>query len=139
MRPLAILVQTASQIVHYDEQQALGAPVTFYLITSKPEASDPEWAASDLGAAARAFNEQVDRCARCGQNGRLGRCTPSRTVAITLIKPIDVAEFTSSVEYSKSPGDVWIDSMVHVRAYRREQKAFSQAAQVRSYDETVWT
>ena len=34
----------SSQIAHYAELQALGVPMTFYLITSKPEASDPIWA-----------------------------------------------------------------------------------------------
>ena len=34
----------SSQITHYPELQALGVPMTFYLITSKPEASDPTWA-----------------------------------------------------------------------------------------------
>jgi peptidoglycan/xylan/chitin deacetylase (PgdA/CDA1 family) len=34
----------SSQIAHYPELQALGVPMTFYLITSKPEASNPIWA-----------------------------------------------------------------------------------------------
>jgi hypothetical protein len=34
----------SSQISHYRELQALGVPMTFYLITSKPEAADPIWA-----------------------------------------------------------------------------------------------
>jgi peptidoglycan/xylan/chitin deacetylase (PgdA/CDA1 family) len=34
----------SSQIDHYAELQALGVPMTFYLITSKREASDPIWA-----------------------------------------------------------------------------------------------
>jgi peptidoglycan/xylan/chitin deacetylase (PgdA/CDA1 family) len=33
-----------SQIKHYAELQALGVPMSFYLITGKPEASDPVWA-----------------------------------------------------------------------------------------------
>ena len=35
----------ASQIAHYPELRALGVRMTFYLITGKPEASDPVWAA----------------------------------------------------------------------------------------------
>src|SRR4029077_13282758 len=34
----------SSQIAHYPELQALGVPMTFYLITSKPEAADRIWA-----------------------------------------------------------------------------------------------
>jgi peptidoglycan/xylan/chitin deacetylase (PgdA/CDA1 family) len=34
----------SSQIEHYDELQALGVPVTFYLTTNKPEAANPVWA-----------------------------------------------------------------------------------------------
>ena len=34
----------SSQIEHYDELQALGVPVTFYLTTGKPEAANPIWA-----------------------------------------------------------------------------------------------
>jgi peptidoglycan/xylan/chitin deacetylase (PgdA/CDA1 family) len=33
----------SSQITHYPELNALGVPMTFYLITGKPEASDPTW------------------------------------------------------------------------------------------------
>jgi peptidoglycan/xylan/chitin deacetylase (PgdA/CDA1 family) len=34
----------SSQLVHYAELQALGVPVTFYMWTARPEASDPIWA-----------------------------------------------------------------------------------------------
>jgi peptidoglycan/xylan/chitin deacetylase (PgdA/CDA1 family) len=34
----------SSQIAHYPELRALGVRMTFYLITGKPEASDPVWA-----------------------------------------------------------------------------------------------
>jgi peptidoglycan/xylan/chitin deacetylase (PgdA/CDA1 family) len=34
----------SSQIEHYAELNALGVPLTFFLITGKPEASDPIWA-----------------------------------------------------------------------------------------------
>jgi len=34
----------SSQIQHYAELQALGVPMTFYLITGKPEFGDPVWA-----------------------------------------------------------------------------------------------
>jgi peptidoglycan/xylan/chitin deacetylase (PgdA/CDA1 family) len=36
----------SSQIEHYPELRALGVRMTFYLITGKPEASDPVWAAA---------------------------------------------------------------------------------------------
>jgi peptidoglycan/xylan/chitin deacetylase (PgdA/CDA1 family) len=36
----------SSQIAHYPELRALGVRMTFYLITGKPEASDPVWAAA---------------------------------------------------------------------------------------------
>jgi peptidoglycan/xylan/chitin deacetylase (PgdA/CDA1 family) len=36
----------SSQIAHYAELRALGVRMTFYLITGKPESSDPVWAAA---------------------------------------------------------------------------------------------
>jgi peptidoglycan/xylan/chitin deacetylase (PgdA/CDA1 family) len=36
----------SSQITHYPQLRALGARMTFYLITGKPEASDPVWPAA---------------------------------------------------------------------------------------------
>ena len=33
----------SSQLAHYDALNALGVPLTFFLITGKPEASDPTW------------------------------------------------------------------------------------------------
>lgn len=36
----------SSQIAHYPELKALGVRMTFYLITGKPEAADPVWAAA---------------------------------------------------------------------------------------------
>ncbi len=35
---------SSSQIEHYDELQALGVPVTFYLTTGSPDAANPVWA-----------------------------------------------------------------------------------------------
>lgn len=213
----------ASQIAHYDELQALGVPFTFYLITSKAEASDPVWAQAILdgheignhsrnhlmagtgpeldlatdfikqkfgvdvwtmaapygasvyvdlaktrfllnrgvsngligpndatdpfslycyipptGAAASAFNEQID-AARAAGKWRVVLVHGFTEGGDSAYQPIDIAEFTSSVEYTKSLGDLWIDSMVHVGAYWRGQKAFSQATSSTSGDETVWT
>ncbi len=38
----------ASQIAHYDALNALGVPMTFYLLTGKAQASDPIWAQAVL-------------------------------------------------------------------------------------------
>ncbi len=52
--------------------------------------------------------------------------------------PIDIAEFVSHVGYAKSLGDLWLDSMVHVGAYWRAQKAVSESTPTVSGDQTTW-
>jgi hypothetical protein len=54
-------------------------------------------------------------------------------------QPVAIEEFTSAVEYTKSLGDVWIDSVVHVGAYWIAQKLISESAPASTDDGKVWS
>ncbi len=54
-------------------------------------------------------------------------------------QPIDIDQFVSNVEYAKSLGDVWIDSVVRVGAYWIAQKLFGDLSPATSGDETTWS
>jgi peptidoglycan/xylan/chitin deacetylase (PgdA/CDA1 family) len=54
-------------------------------------------------------------------------------------QPVDIEQFTASVEHTKSLGDVWIDSVVNVGAYWRGQIAFSAAESTEADGATTWT
>jgi len=53
--------------------------------------------------------------------------------------PVDLAEFIASVNYAKSLGDVWIDSMVNIAAYWRGQKMLGALTPATSDGATTWT
>jgi hypothetical protein len=54
-------------------------------------------------------------------------------------QPIALSEFTSSVTYAKSLGNMWIDSMVNVAAYWRAQKMLSAVSPTTSGSDQTWT
>jgi hypothetical protein len=54
-------------------------------------------------------------------------------------QPVSIDEFMSSVKYTQSLGQVWIDSVVNVGSYWLGQKAVSQATQTTSGDTTTFT
>jgi peptidoglycan/xylan/chitin deacetylase (PgdA/CDA1 family) len=54
-------------------------------------------------------------------------------------QPIDIDQFTSHVEYAKSLGGVWIDSVVNVAAYWRGQMAVAEAEPTIAGDTTSYT
>jgi peptidoglycan/xylan/chitin deacetylase (PgdA/CDA1 family) len=53
--------------------------------------------------------------------------------------PVDFNEFVAGVNYSKSLGDLWIDSLVNVGAYWLGAKAFNATPPTTSGDTTTWT
>jgi peptidoglycan/xylan/chitin deacetylase (PgdA/CDA1 family) len=89
-------------------------------------------------AAASAFNAEIDAARTAGRwrivlvHGFIGGTDSA-------YQPVDIGEFTSSVQHTKSFGDVWIDSMVNVASYWRGQKAFTAAAPATSGSTTTWT
>lgn len=54
-------------------------------------------------------------------------------------QPVDLAEFTATVNHAKSLGDVWIDSMVNVAAYWRGHNAFNRVTPTISGSSKTWT
>lgn len=54
-------------------------------------------------------------------------------------QPVPFSEFVAGVNYTKSLGDVWIDSVVNVGAYWLGQKAFNATPPSTSGDTTTWT
>jgi peptidoglycan/xylan/chitin deacetylase (PgdA/CDA1 family) len=212
----------SSQIEHYDELQALGVPMTFYLTTGKPEAKDPVWAralkdghelgnhskshaqrgrASDIDAAtdfikltfgvatwtmASPFGDPsypplagsrflVNRGVIPGRIGvsdsvdpfDLPAYGPSQEASAGVLNaqmetartggkwriflfhgfvggtdnaymPMRFDEFAAHVNYTKSHGDVWMDSMVAVAAYWRGQRALAAAQPKKLGTTTTW-
>ena len=213
----------SSQIEHYDELQALGVPMTFYLWTDRPESRDPVWAravkdghelgnhskthdhdarpasidassafieknfgvtawtmASPFGdpsypplaatrflvnrgvvngligpgdnvdpfdlfcwvpqerAPAIAFNAQVNS-ARSAGKWRVVLVHGFTGGSDGAYQPVDIGDFVASVEYAKSLGDVWLDSMVKVASYWRGRRVFSAAPPARSGQSLTWT
>ena len=53
--------------------------------------------------------------------------------------PVDFSEFVAGVNYSKSLGDLWIDSLVNVGAYWLGAKAFNATPPTTTGDTTTWT
>jgi hypothetical protein len=53
-------------------------------------------------------------------------------------QPVDIGQFTSHVNHTKSFGDVWIDSAVNVGAYWRAQKMLSSVSPAVSGSTTTW-
>jgi peptidoglycan/xylan/chitin deacetylase (PgdA/CDA1 family) len=89
-------------------------------------------------AAAAAFNAEIDAV----RNG--GGWTTVLVHGFTggsdaAYQPIDIGEFTSSVNHAKSFGDLWIDSVVNVGAYWRAQKVFSAITPTTSGNSRTWT
>jgi peptidoglycan/xylan/chitin deacetylase (PgdA/CDA1 family) len=54
-------------------------------------------------------------------------------------QPIDLPVFVQSVNYAKSLGDLWIDSLVNVAAYWRGQKTFTSTTPAVNGANTTWT
>ena len=90
------------------------------------------------GALASAFNTQIDG-ARAAGKWRVVLVHGFTGGTDNAYQPIALEEFVSSVEYAKSLGDLWLDSVVNVGAYWRGQKAFSQATVTTSGDEQTYT
>ena len=81
----------------------------------------------DEGAPADDFNAQVDS-ARTGLGWRVMLVHGFTGGTDSAYQPVALEEFVAGVEYAKSLGDVWIDSVLNVGAYWLGQKAFKTAA-----------
>lgn len=53
-------------------------------------------------------------------------------------QPVEIGEFTQAVNYAKSFGDVWIDTVVEVGAYWIAQKLFNGVTPTTNGDATTW-
>lgn len=54
-------------------------------------------------------------------------------------QPVALDEFKAAVEYGKSHGDVWIDTVMRVAAYWRAQKIVSETPPATSAEEQTWS
>jgi peptidoglycan/xylan/chitin deacetylase (PgdA/CDA1 family) len=52
---------------------------------------------------------------------------------------IDLDDFLGAVNYSKSFGDIWLDTLLEVAAYWRGQKTFTSVTPTTSGSDTTWT
>jgi peptidoglycan/xylan/chitin deacetylase (PgdA/CDA1 family) len=89
-------------------------------------------------AATADFNKQIDSALSAGAwrvvlvHGFVGGSDSA-------YQPVDIAQFTASVEYAKSLGTMWIDSMVNVGSYWRAQKLISAIAPVAESGGQSWS
>jgi hypothetical protein len=92
------------------------------------------------GAAASAFNAQVDG-ARSAGGWRVVLVHGFSGGSDAAYQPVDIAEFVAGVEYAKSLGDLWLDSVVNIGAYWRAEKLLSEVTPATAGDETTyaWT
>jgi len=95
------------------------------------------------GAQASAFNTLVDQGRTNGTwhtvlvHGFLLNGNPVNGE----FRPVEIGQFTQAVNYTKSFGDVWIDTVVDVASYWRGQIAFSNGQRTPNGDSTTfaWT
>ncbi|MGC4087155.1 MAG: polysaccharide deacetylase family protein [Polyangiaceae bacterium] len=90
------------------------------------------------GAAASAFNTQIDG-ARTGNKWRVVLVHGFSGGTDGAYQPVAIGEFTSSVTYAKSTGELWIDSVVNVASYWRGQKAFTSVTPTTSGADKVYS
>jgi hypothetical protein len=90
------------------------------------------------GAAASAFNSQVDT-ARSSGAWRVFLVHGFTGGTDGAYQPVDIAQFTAAVNYTKSLGDVWIDTFANVGAYWRGQSSFSAATITTAGSDQTWT
>ncbi len=90
------------------------------------------------GADASAFNGTIDR-ARTAGNWQVVLVHGFTGGSDGAYQPVDLEQFTSSVEYAKGLGDLWIDSVVHVGAYWIAQKLFSSVTPISNAAGTIWS
>jgi peptidoglycan/xylan/chitin deacetylase (PgdA/CDA1 family) len=90
------------------------------------------------GAAASAFNNEINagRTAGGWKTVLVHGFTGGSDGAY---QPVAIGEFTSSVNYAKGLGNVWIDSVVNVGAYWRAQKMFAAVTPTTSGSSRTWT
>lgn len=90
------------------------------------------------GAAASAFNTAINagRAAGAWKTVLVHGFTGGSDSAY---QPVAIGEFTSSVNYAKSLGDVWIDTVLNVAAYWRAQKMFAAITPTTSGNSRTWT
>jgi len=88
---------------------------------------------------ASAYNAQIDQ-ARAAAKWRIVLVHGFTGGTDGAYQPVSIDEFTSSVGYTKSLGDMWIDTMLNVGAYWRGQKTVSAVVPVTSGGVTTsWT
>jgi peptidoglycan/xylan/chitin deacetylase (PgdA/CDA1 family) len=92
----------------------------------------------DENAPAADFNAQVDS-ARSAKKWRTFLVHGFVGGSDGAYLPVAIEEFAAAVQYAKSLGDVWLDSVVNVGAYWRGQKAFAAAAPTVAGDQQTWT
>jgi peptidoglycan/xylan/chitin deacetylase (PgdA/CDA1 family) len=90
------------------------------------------------GASASAFNTQVDQARSAG--GWRTMCLHGFQGGTDgAYQPVPLDAFLQSVEYAKSLGDLWLDTLVNVGAYWLGQRSFSQATLSTSGSDRTWT
>lgn len=90
------------------------------------------------GAAASAFNSQIDS-AQSGGGWRVVLVHGFTGGSDGAYQPVALSEFTSSVNYAKSLGDMWIDSVVNIGAYWRAQKVVAAVTPTTSGTDKTWS
>lgn len=91
----------------------------------------------DTGALAADFRAQIDSAQAAG-GWRVVLVHGFSGGTDGAYQPVDITEFTSSVEHTKSLGNMWIDSMVNVGSYWLGQKAVSAATLSTTDGDKTW-
>jgi hypothetical protein len=91
-----------------------------------------------MGAAASVFNAKVDAVRNTG-NWQVVLVHGFNNGGDNAYLPVALGEFTNSVTYAKSLGDVWIDTLLEVAAYWRAQKLFTSLSPSTGAGATTWT
>lgn len=89
-------------------------------------------------APASTFNGKVD-AARAAGRWQIMLVHGFSGTSESAWQPVAFEEFASGVNYAKSFGDVWIDSVVNVGAYWVGQKLLTEVTPVQAGDTTTWT
>jgi peptidoglycan/xylan/chitin deacetylase (PgdA/CDA1 family) len=89
------------------------------------------------GTTTSVFNDKVD-AVRAAGNWQVMLVHGFTGGSDSAFQPVPLADFLAGVEYAKSLGDLWIDSLVTVAAYWRGQRTFTSVTPSTANGITTW-
>jgi len=98
----------------------------------------PAYIPPENATAIQDFNPQIDS-AQSGGGWQVVMVSGFTGGTDSPYHPVAISEFTTGVNYAKSLGNMWIDSMVNVGAYWRGEMTVSKVTPTTSGTDTIWT